>query len=166
MAHELPELPYAKDALEPHISAETLEFHHDKHHAAYVNNLNNALDGHPDLAGKTIEHEGKPHEVEPLGAEAREAAVDLPANVAPRITWRCLNVTGIISAATPTAGSDPPARPAAHGAAPAHAPSSSHTHSASTHMNTSLSSVPHSEISSATCAPLSATSATGKIAES
>jgi Fe-Mn family superoxide dismutase len=45
MAHELPELPYAKDALEPHISAETLEFHHDKHHAAYVNNLNNLVPG-------------------------------------------------------------------------------------------------------------------------
>ena len=45
MAHELPELPYAKDALEPHISAETLNFHHDKHHAAYVNNLNNLVPG-------------------------------------------------------------------------------------------------------------------------
>ena len=45
MAHELPELPYAKDALEPHISAETLDFHHDKHHAAYVNNLNNLIPG-------------------------------------------------------------------------------------------------------------------------
>ena len=45
MAHELPELPYAKNALEPHISAETLEFHHDKHHAAYVNNLNNLIPG-------------------------------------------------------------------------------------------------------------------------
>jgi len=45
MAHELPNLPYAKDALEPHISVETLEFHHDKHHAAYVNNLNNLVPG-------------------------------------------------------------------------------------------------------------------------
>jgi len=45
MAHELPDLPYAKDALEPHISAETLDFHHDKHHAAYVNNLNNLVPG-------------------------------------------------------------------------------------------------------------------------
>ena len=45
MAHELPALPYAKDALEPHISAETLDFHHDKHHAAYVNNLNNLIPG-------------------------------------------------------------------------------------------------------------------------
>ena len=45
MAHTLPDLPYAKNALEPHISAETLEFHHDKHHAAYVNNLNNLIPG-------------------------------------------------------------------------------------------------------------------------
>ncbi|PID50435.1 MAG: superoxide dismutase [Fe] [Proteobacteria bacterium] len=45
MAHQLPDLPYAKDALAPHISAETLEFHHDKHHAAYVNNLNNLIVG-------------------------------------------------------------------------------------------------------------------------
>ena len=45
MAHELPDLPYAKDALEPHISAETLNYHHDKHHAAYVTNLNNLIGG-------------------------------------------------------------------------------------------------------------------------
>jgi Fe-Mn family superoxide dismutase len=45
MAHELPDLPYAKDALEPHISAETLEFHHDKHHQTYVTNLNNLIPG-------------------------------------------------------------------------------------------------------------------------
>jgi len=41
MEHTLPQLPYAKDALAPHISAETLEFHHGKHHQAYVTNLNN-----------------------------------------------------------------------------------------------------------------------------
>ena len=45
MAHELPDLPYAKNALEPHISAETLEYHHGKHHATYVNNLNNLIPG-------------------------------------------------------------------------------------------------------------------------
>ncbi|MBK6900754.1 MAG: superoxide dismutase [bacterium] len=45
MAHVLPELKYAKNALEPHISAETLEYHHDKHHAAYVTNLNNLVPG-------------------------------------------------------------------------------------------------------------------------
>jgi Fe-Mn family superoxide dismutase len=52
---EVPALPYAFDALEPHIDARTMEIHHDKHHAAYVNNLNKALDGHPDLQQKSIE---------------------------------------------------------------------------------------------------------------
>jgi Fe-Mn family superoxide dismutase len=47
MAFELPNLPYAMDALKPHISSETLEFHHGKHHAAYVNNLNNLIKGTP-----------------------------------------------------------------------------------------------------------------------
>lgn len=55
MAFELPPLPYAFDALEPHIDARTMEIHHDKHHAAYTNNLNAALEGHADLQGKTIE---------------------------------------------------------------------------------------------------------------
>ena len=45
MAYQLPELPYALDALEPHIDAATMEIHHGKHHAAYVTNLNAALDG-------------------------------------------------------------------------------------------------------------------------
>jgi superoxide dismutase, Fe-Mn family len=55
MAFELPALPYAKDALEPHIDAMTMEIHHDKHHAGYVNNLNKALEGHADLQGKSLE---------------------------------------------------------------------------------------------------------------
>ncbi len=55
MAFELPPLPYAEDALEPHIDARTMSIHHDKHHAGYTNNLNNALEGHDDLAGKSIE---------------------------------------------------------------------------------------------------------------
>jgi Fe-Mn family superoxide dismutase len=54
MAFELPPLPYPKDALEPYTSARTLEFHHDKHHQAYVTNLNKALEGSP-LAGKSLE---------------------------------------------------------------------------------------------------------------
>ena len=54
MKHELPELPYAKNALEPHISAETLEYHHDKHHATYVNNLNNLVPG-TEFEGKSLE---------------------------------------------------------------------------------------------------------------
>ena len=49
----LPDLPYAKDALEPHISAETLEYHHDKHHAAYVNKLKDLLPG-SGLEDKTL----------------------------------------------------------------------------------------------------------------
>lgn len=49
MSHELPKLPYAVDALEPHIDARTMEIHHGKHHAAYVNNLNAALEKYPDL---------------------------------------------------------------------------------------------------------------------
>lgn len=55
MAFELPPLPYAFDALEPHIDARTMEIHHDKHHAAYTNNLNAALEGKADLQGKSIE---------------------------------------------------------------------------------------------------------------
>ncbi len=55
MAFELPALPYAYDALEPHISKNTMTFHHDKHHAAYVNNLNAALEGNADLQNKSIE---------------------------------------------------------------------------------------------------------------
>jgi Fe-Mn family superoxide dismutase len=55
MAHQLPPLPYAYDALEPHIDAETMKFHHDKHHATYVSNLNAALEAHTDLQGKDVE---------------------------------------------------------------------------------------------------------------
>ncbi|MEQ1860042.1 MAG: superoxide dismutase [Chthoniobacteraceae bacterium] len=55
MAHELPALPYPKDALEPHIDAQTMEIHHGKHHNAYVTNLNKALESAPDLAGKSAE---------------------------------------------------------------------------------------------------------------
>ncbi len=55
MAHELAPLPYAFDALEPHIDAQTMQIHHGKHHAAYVNNLNAALEKHPELQGKTAE---------------------------------------------------------------------------------------------------------------
>jgi Fe-Mn family superoxide dismutase len=53
--HEVPPLPYSFDALEPHIDAQTMQIHHDKHHAAYVTNLNKALESHPDLQGKGVE---------------------------------------------------------------------------------------------------------------
>jgi Fe-Mn family superoxide dismutase len=55
MAHSLPPLPYPTDALEPHIDKMTMEIHHGKHHAAYVNNLNAALEKHPDLQSKSAE---------------------------------------------------------------------------------------------------------------
>lgn len=52
--YELPPLPYAFDALEPHIDAQTMQIHHDRHHAAYINNANAALEGHPDLQAKDV----------------------------------------------------------------------------------------------------------------
>lgn len=55
MAHELPPLPYAKDALEPHIDAQTMEIHHGKHHNAYVTNLNKAIAGNAALEAKSID---------------------------------------------------------------------------------------------------------------
>ena len=55
MAYTLPELPYAYDALEPHFDAQTMEIHHTKHHQAYITKVNAALEGHDDLAAKSIE---------------------------------------------------------------------------------------------------------------
>lgn len=55
MAFELPKLPYAVDALEPYIDAQTMTIHHDKHHAAYVTNLNAAVEKHPELASKRLD---------------------------------------------------------------------------------------------------------------
>ena len=55
MAHEVPPLPYAYNALEPHIDEQTMRIHHDKHHAAYVNNLNAALEKAPELQQKSVE---------------------------------------------------------------------------------------------------------------
>ncbi|MEX2104949.1 MAG: superoxide dismutase [Bacilli bacterium] len=55
MAFELPALPYEFNALEPHIDAKTMEIHHDRHHATYVNGLNTALEGHADLQNKSLE---------------------------------------------------------------------------------------------------------------
>ena len=55
MAHSLPPLPYAFDALEPHIDARTMEIHHDKHHAGYVNNLNAALEKAPELQQRSLD---------------------------------------------------------------------------------------------------------------
>ncbi|MDP9351799.1 MAG: superoxide dismutase [Chloroflexota bacterium] len=55
MAHELPPLPYDYSALEPHIDAQTMTLHHDKHHNTYVTNLNTALEKHPELQNKSAE---------------------------------------------------------------------------------------------------------------
>jgi len=54
MAYQLPNLPYAYDALEPHIDARTMEIHHTKHHQGYVTKVNAALENHSDLSGKSI----------------------------------------------------------------------------------------------------------------
>ncbi|GAB2701543.1 superoxide dismutase [Paenibacillus thermoaerophilus] len=55
MAYQLPQLPYAANALEPHIDETTMNIHHGRHHQTYVNNLNAALEGHPELQAKSIE---------------------------------------------------------------------------------------------------------------
>ena len=55
MAHTLPALPYAHDALEPHIDAQTMQIHHGKHHQAYVNNLNAAIEKAPELANWSLD---------------------------------------------------------------------------------------------------------------
>ncbi len=55
MAHQLAPLPYGYDALEPHIDTLTMQIHHDKHHAAYVNNLNAALEKHPELQARSVD---------------------------------------------------------------------------------------------------------------
>ncbi len=70
MAQEVPPLPYAYNALEPHIDEQTMHLHHDKHHQAYVTNLNAALDKHPELAGKSAEElikdlAGVPEDIRP-----------------------------------------------------------------------------------------------------
>ena len=68
MAFTLPDLPYPHDALKPYMSAETLEFHHDKHHLAYVNNGNNALKG--------TEWEGKPLEEIVKGSDRKSTRLN------------------------------------------------------------------------------------------
>ncbi|HJR81920.1 MAG TPA: superoxide dismutase [Anaerolineales bacterium] len=55
MAFELPKLPYAEDALEPYIDAQTMNIHHTKHHQTYINNLNAAIEKHSELADKSLE---------------------------------------------------------------------------------------------------------------
>ncbi len=87
MAFELPDLPYEKNALEPYMSAETLEFHHGKHHQAYVNNLNKAIEG--------TEHEGKSLEQIIQAAEINSGLFN---NAAQHwnhsFFWQCLSPNG------------------------------------------------------------------------
>ena len=91
MSHiTLPDLPYAKNALEPHISAETLEFHHDKHHAAYVNKLNELLPG-SGLEGKELD--------EIIKATAGDSSKAKIFNQAAQVWnhtfyWNCLTANG------------------------------------------------------------------------
>ncbi len=90
MAHQLPALPYDLDALEPHISRSTLEFHHGKHHAAYVTNLNNLVAG-TDLEGKSLE--------ETVTAVAGDAAKAGIFNNAAQVWnhsfyWQCIKPAG------------------------------------------------------------------------
>ncbi len=70
MAHELPPLPYAQDALEPHVDAQTMGIHHGKHHAAYVTNLNKALENASDLQSKSAEDLIKDLNAVPEGVRA------------------------------------------------------------------------------------------------
>lgn len=90
MAFELPALPFAKDALEPHMSAKTLEFHHDKHHAAYVTNLNSQVKDTP-LAKERLE--------DIIRATARDEAKSGIFNNAAQVWnhtffWNCLKKGG------------------------------------------------------------------------
>ena len=85
MTHSLPELPFAKDALEPHMSAETLDFHHGKHHNAYVTNLNNLI-ADTDFADKDLEEIVKTSE----GGMYNNAAQILNHT----FFWNCLTANG------------------------------------------------------------------------
>jgi superoxide dismutase, Fe-Mn family len=73
-AYKLPPLPYAYDALEPYIDAETMKIHHDAHHQAYINNLIKALAKHPDLMGKPVEELLRNHKE--LPKESRQAIIN------------------------------------------------------------------------------------------
>lgn len=74
MAYQLPALPYPTSALEPHIDAKTMEIHHGKHHNAYVTKLNEALEGHADLAAKPIERLLR--EIEQTPEKIRQAVIN------------------------------------------------------------------------------------------
>ena len=95
----MPPLPYAFDALEPHIDAKTMEIHHDKHHATYVTKLNEALDGHPELQDKTVEELLRDIDQRARGASAPPCATTAAATPTTRCSGRSWART---AAATPT----------------------------------------------------------------
>ena len=74
MAYQLPALPYAYDALEPHIDARTMEVHHTKHHQAYITNVNKALEPHAALAAKPVEQLLR--EIEQVPADIRQVVIN------------------------------------------------------------------------------------------
>ena len=88
MAHSVPPLPYDYTALEPHIDEQTMRIHHDKHHAAYVNNLNAALEKHPELAGKSVEDLVKGINTRSRGHHARRSATTAAATSTTRCSGR------------------------------------------------------------------------------
>ncbi|MFH0798634.1 MAG: superoxide dismutase [Pseudomonadota bacterium] len=93
MAYKLPDLPFAKDALAPNISAETLEYHHGKHHAAYVNNLNTLLEG-TNLAEMPLE-ELFTSGLEKLPADKRKGVFNNAAQIYNHtFYWNCLRKKG------------------------------------------------------------------------
>jgi Fe-Mn family superoxide dismutase len=93
MTHKLPELPYDKSALEPHIDTRTMAVHHDKHHQAYVNNLNKALEGHEDLQSKSAL--SLLLELDDLPAEIRTAVRNNGGgHVNHSLFWECMSPKG------------------------------------------------------------------------
>ena len=74
MAYSVPDLAYAFDALDPHFDAQTMEIHHDKHHAAYVAKVNAALEGHDSIASKPIEDVLK--DIESVPADIRQGVIN------------------------------------------------------------------------------------------
>src|SRR5438034_10260591 len=93
VAHTLPKLPYEYGALEPHIDRQTMEIHHTKHHQAYINNLNAALDKHPELHKKTLEEllrgiNGVPEDIRTT-VRSEERRVGKRGDLGGRISIKC-----------------------------------------------------------------------------
>ena len=92
MAFTLPDLPYAYDALEPHIDAKTMEIHHTKHHQTYVNKANDALKGHP-MADRPVEEVLK--NIDSIGADIKQAVINNAGGHANHsLFWQILSPNG------------------------------------------------------------------------